>query len=98
LAQLHRTPVSELKIDRSFVKQMTGASSVTTVIVDTILKLARAIGLRTVAEGVESTEQREQLQELGCDLFQGHLASKPIPAHAVLYYIDTFGPPKAAPR
>ncbi|MBV9108283.1 MAG: EAL domain-containing protein, partial [Gemmatimonadetes bacterium] len=77
LAYLHRLPADMLKIDRSFVAAM-GAGRESGEIVRTILALGRTLGMRVVAEGVETPEQRQALQALGCDLAQGYLFSRPL--------------------
>lgn len=79
LASLRRLPVDELKVDRAFVREL-GATSDDGTIVRTIVDLGHAMGLRVVAEGVESEGAMRALQSLGCDLVQGYLLSKPLPA------------------
>ncbi len=77
LSYLHRMPVDALKIDRSFVDSIcTDSASLS--IARTIAALARAIGVRVVAEGVETEAQLELLRGLGCDDVQGYLFSKPV--------------------
>jgi diguanylate cyclase (GGDEF)-like protein len=83
LNYLKRLPVDVLKIDRSFVMNME-ASGEDAMIVRSTIDLARNLGLRTVAEGVESTVTLESLRELGCDLAQGFVFSRPVPADALL--------------
>ncbi|MBK9574422.1 MAG: EAL domain-containing protein [Rhodoferax sp.] len=79
LAYLQRFPIDQLKIDRSFVKDITlGAESAS--IVHSIIGLARNLRLQTVGEGVETTQQRDFLRGAGCDLMQGFLFSRPLPA------------------
>jgi EAL domain-containing protein (putative c-di-GMP-specific phosphodiesterase class I)/CheY-like chemotaxis protein len=78
LAQLVRTPFSELKIDRSFVSRLATDSAART-LVDSVVAMARRLGLRTVAEGIETEAQREILLELDCDMGQGYLFAKPMP-------------------
>ena len=81
LAYLHRFPVDILKMDRSFVQQM-GASDAqgkAAALARAILSLADALGLDAVAEGVETTAQREALLALGCRTGQGFLFGKPMP-------------------
>ena len=81
LAYLKRLPVSELKIDRSFVQNMvTDANDI--VIVRSTIDLAHNLGLRVVAEGVETEATLKQLCLLGCDQAQGYFLSRPIPAEA----------------
>jgi diguanylate cyclase (GGDEF)-like protein len=79
LAYLKRFPLDELKIDRSFIRAVP-ASPADAAIVQTIIVLARSLGLRVVAEGVESQAQLRFLAELGCDEYQGFLYSPPVPA------------------
>jgi diguanylate cyclase (GGDEF)-like protein len=82
LAFLARISVDELKIDRSFVMAMT-ESPEAAAIVGTIVDLGRRLGLRVVAEGVETAEQRAALSELGCSAAQGYLLFKPLPADKI---------------
>jgi diguanylate cyclase (GGDEF)-like protein len=79
LAQLHRLPVDEIKIDRSFVMVM-DRSDAGDVIVRSTIDLARALGLRVTAEGVESASQLTRLTQLGCDYAQGFFVGRPEPA------------------
>lgn len=83
LAYLRNLPVSMLKIDRSFIAEITTDSSALA-IAASIIELARAVGLTVVAEGVETLEHARLLQELGCDSAQGWLWSPAIsPAEAM---------------
>ena len=77
LSYLHRFPIDTLKIDRSFVTQMTDNSE-NAEIVRTIVTLARSLDMAVVAEGVETADQLRQLGELGCDYGQGYLFSRPV--------------------
>lgn len=79
LSYLKRFPIDTLKIDQAFVRAM-GSSVQDAAIVDLIMSLAKALDLKVVAEGVETAAQQRQLLELGCDLLQGYLFSKPVPA------------------
>ena len=76
LGSLRDLPVHVIKIDRSFVRQLPGAGGAN--MVETILVLARQLGLRAVAEGVETQEQRDELLRLGCEHAQGYLFSVPV--------------------
>ncbi|HEV2861981.1 MAG TPA: EAL domain-containing protein [Pyrinomonadaceae bacterium] len=78
LSYLHRFPSSILKIDRSFVGRMT-ENNENTEIVRTIVMLARNLGMKVVAEGVETEAQLAHLRALGCDYAQGYLFSRPAP-------------------
>jgi diguanylate cyclase (GGDEF)-like protein len=82
LSYLRRLPATELKIDRSFVLDLE-MSADARAIVDAVLKLAHAIGLKVVAEGVETVAQRDILLDLGCDEFQGYLFARPMSARAL---------------
>jgi diguanylate cyclase (GGDEF)-like protein/PAS domain S-box-containing protein len=78
LAYLKRLPLYELKIDKSFI-QDTPANPSDTAIVELILSMAKHLGLRVVAEGVESREQADFLSAHGCDVMQGYYFGRPIP-------------------
>ncbi|MGA2889615.1 MAG: EAL domain-containing protein [Terracidiphilus sp.] len=81
LSYLQRLPFHTLKIDRSFIGEMTtGKGSMD--IVKAILQLAHSLNLEVIAEGVETEQQLCKLRELGCDYFQGFLRSKPVDAKA----------------
>lgn len=77
LSYLKRFPVSKLKIDRSFVNDILQDAN-DKAIVDTILRLAHAMGLQTVAEGVETREQLHYLKAMGCDECQGYYLARPV--------------------
>jgi diguanylate cyclase (GGDEF)-like protein len=79
LAYLKRLPVSTIKIDRSFVMDMLESDSDAAIVRSTI-ELGRNLGLRVVAEGVETEEAWNALREHGCTLAQGYLIGKPMPA------------------
>ncbi len=75
-------PADELKIDRAFVTDIAHSQDARSV-VDAVIKLAHALNLRVVAEGVETVEQQEVLTEMGCDELQGYLFSRPPSAQAI---------------
>ncbi|HEX8553920.1 MAG TPA: EAL domain-containing protein, partial [Sphingomonas sp.] len=81
LALLQRLPIDILKIDRSFVTTML-ANRDKVAIVRAILSLAQALGMRTVAEGVESNECVQTLAALGCTYGQGYFYARPLEADA----------------
>jgi EAL domain-containing protein (putative c-di-GMP-specific phosphodiesterase class I) len=82
LSYLKDLPVDVLKIDRSFVADLPG-SEVSTAIVAAAIELSHRLGLSVVAEGVETAEQFDCLDALGCDLIQGFLVSPPMAASAL---------------
>ncbi|HRX72057.1 MAG: EAL domain-containing protein [Candidatus Competibacteraceae bacterium] len=81
LSYLHQYPFDILKIDRSFVQSL-GQDVSKTKIINTIITLARTLGMLVVAEGVETWEQAEHLAALGCDFGQGYYYSRPVEATA----------------
>jgi EAL domain-containing protein (putative c-di-GMP-specific phosphodiesterase class I) len=83
LSRLRELPVSTLKIDRSFLRDVPGCPEASA-IVTAILQLARALGRTAVAEGVETDAQREFLAAEGCRLAQGFLLGAPAPPDAVI--------------
>jgi len=76
---LKRFPVDTVKIDKSFVRELSEKASDKSIVM-AILLIARELGLRTVAEGVERTDQRDFLRRHGCDAMQGYLISRPVTA------------------
>lgn len=89
LAYLSRFALSKLKIDRSLVNGLTEDPK-SQVLVNATVGLARALGLRVVAEGVETEAQRELLMAAGCDALQGYLLSRPVAPAALGSLIHRF--------
>jgi diguanylate cyclase len=83
LAQFKQLPVDEIKIDKSFVMDLKPDSD-DAVIVRSTIDLGHNLGVKVVAEGVETAEGWRQLLALGCDLAQGYLISPPLPAAEVI--------------
>jgi diguanylate cyclase (GGDEF)-like protein len=82
LSYLRKLPAAELKIDASFVRELE-TSHDARAIVDAVVRLAHALHLRVVAEGVETEGQRDHLVRMGCDELQGYLFAKPMSATAL---------------
>jgi diguanylate cyclase (GGDEF)-like protein/PAS domain S-box-containing protein len=82
LGYLKRFPVDVVKIDRSFVAGIE-TSAVDTAIISAVIGLAEAVGMSTVAEGVETRGQLDRLRELGCRTVQGYYLAKPMPASSM---------------
>jgi diguanylate cyclase (GGDEF)-like protein/PAS domain S-box-containing protein len=81
LSYLHRMPVDALKIDKTFVSTM-GSDPASLSIAQTIIALARTLGIQVIAEGVETQAQLDLLRSVGCDAVQGYLFCRPISASA----------------
>ncbi len=103
LGYLKRLPVSAVKIDKSFVKNME-ADDNDAVIVRSTVELAHNLGLQVIAEGVETSYLWERLAALGCDAAQGYYVSQPMPAEALSrWFVDspwqvTMVPPTSTPK
>ncbi|RJG51279.1 sensor domain-containing phosphodiesterase [Motilimonas pumila] len=87
LSYLKRLPADELKIDRSFIRDIPRDAS-DMAIVEAVLALSRHMGFSVTAEGVETRQQLEFLQKQECNFYQGYFASKPIAADAMVRYLD----------
>ena len=81
LSLLRRFPIDKVKIDKSFVDDIQSLKSAS--IVHAVIALARAIGLKITAEGIESVEQQHFLRTAGCHFLQGYLFSRPLPPSAI---------------
>ena len=82
LAYLKKFHIDYLKIDKSFVGNLTPDSS-DKVLCEAIIVMAHKLGMKVIAEGIETEQQRQLLTESGCDYGQGYLFSKPLPAAAI---------------
>jgi len=89
LQQLARVPFTELKIDQSFVKDLLHQET-TRLIVESSLDIARKLNLKVTAEGVETLEQWDALNAMGCDIAQGHLIARPMPAEALPAWLEAW--------
>ena len=91
LAYLRQFPVDAIKIDRSFVSGI-AASTASTALVHTLVQLGQTLGLETVGEGIENRVQLQTLQRAHCDLGQGFLFARPVPAEAIEQFFDQVMP------
>lgn len=89
LSRLQQLPLHALKIDRSFVTPLSDGH---TVMVHTIVEMARSLGLQVIAEGVETLAQYDALCQLEVDLMQGYLFAKPMPEHELLEWLEQHRP------
>jgi diguanylate cyclase (GGDEF)-like protein len=91
LAYLARLPVSEVKVDRAFVSRMT-VEPRDAAVVRSVVDLGHSLGLRVVAEGVEEQDCYDALRDMGCDVAQGYLLSRPLPAAALELWLADRAP------
>ena len=96
LAYLTTLPISELKIDRSFIRDL-GVTPQSMAVVTAIIALARSLDLRVVAEGVETLRQMEVLHRLGCGVMQGFLFSRAVPPDDLQRWLEQTVLPRKAP-
>lgn len=78
MSYLQKLPIDIIKIDKSFIDEMLDSED-SKILTRAIISLSQALNLKTIAEGVESNEQKEYLKKLGCDYIQGYLYAKPLP-------------------
>ncbi|HAU1636994.1 TPA: EAL domain-containing protein [Legionella pneumophila] len=87
LSYLHQLPISKLKIDKSFIKNMLTNKNAA-IITKTIILLAKGLGIKSLAEGVETKEQFDILKQLGCDEIQGYYFSEPLPVEKIALFLQ----------
>jgi diguanylate cyclase (GGDEF)-like protein/PAS domain S-box-containing protein len=89
LSYLRRIPIDYIKIDRSFITDMS-INQNDNILVATIIAMSKALGKKVVAEGVETQEHLKLLTELGCDYIQGYYFSKPLPEEKLVSFLNDF--------
>ncbi|MBA3929626.1 MAG: bifunctional diguanylate cyclase/phosphodiesterase, partial [Xanthomonas sp.] len=87
LSHLHRLPISELKLDMSFVRDLEHSESARA-LTTSILRIGESLSLKVVAEGVENAAQRAVLASLNCDLLQGYYVSRPLSPHSLERWVS----------
>ena len=95
LSYLHRLPLEEVKIDQSFIRELSSADASGSTIVAATVDLGHRLGFAVVAEGVESQFEWDRLISLGCDIVQGFHIARPMPIEDVLGWLDLL---RARPR
>jgi diguanylate cyclase (GGDEF)-like protein/PAS domain S-box-containing protein len=87
MSSLLRVPLDILKLDNSFVRDL-GQNRESEIVVRELVSMAKSLELRTVAEGVETEEQRQFLRSIGCQAMQGYLFSAAVPPHTARQWLD----------
>ena len=87
LSYLERCEIDSLKIDQSFTGKI-NTSQRARILVSSMIDMAQRLGLITIAEGIETLEHQRILQEMGCDIGQGYLFSKPLPVEGILAFLS----------
>ncbi|MBD1580913.1 bifunctional diguanylate cyclase/phosphodiesterase [Pseudoalteromonas sp. S16_S37] len=90
LSYLQTLPFSSLKIDRAFIKDIPHSDS--GAIAELVISLARHLGRKTIAEGVETQEQSDLLRNMGCDEVQGFMYAKPMPSDELMAFLKSYKP------
>ena len=91
LSYLRSFPFDKIKVDRTFVSGLTEGDE-HVAIVRAVVSLARALGMMTTAEGIETSEQKRSVAALGCDEAQGYLFSAPVPVEKVPEILAAWAP------
>lgn len=86
LTYLQHLPLDSLKIDKSLIDGMLDDRSIH--VVASVIRLAQGLSLKTIAEGVETEHQRTLIGELGCDMIQGYLLSRPLPLSTIIEWLN----------
>ena len=86
LTYLQHLPLSSLKIDKSLIDGMVDDRAIH--VVESVIRLAQGLSLKTIAEGVETEDQRVLIRKLGCDMIQGYLLSRPLPLEEIIVWLN----------
>ncbi len=97
LSYLKNFPIDKMKLDQSFVHNLT-SDRYDTAICRALITLSRSLGITVLAEGVENQQQLDWMEEHGCDQVQGYFFSKPLPADAFIEYIRQRNSPALKPK
>lgn len=89
LTYLKQLPIEVLKIDKSFVADLTGSEK-TPGMIESIIQLSHRLGIQVVAEGVETSEQQMSLQGYNCDMTQGYLTCRPVPDSDIFAFLEKY--------
>jgi EAL domain-containing protein (putative c-di-GMP-specific phosphodiesterase class I) len=89
MRQLKKIPATELKIDKSFVQEMT-LNVRDRIMVQKTIEMGHDLTMHMIAEGVETGEQLDLLRSFGCDSAQGYLFSRPVPAEEMVTWLKTY--------
>ncbi|MBK6999774.1 MAG: bifunctional diguanylate cyclase/phosphodiesterase [Rhodoferax sp.] len=92
LSYLQHLPLDYLKIDKSLIDGMVDERSIH--VVASLISLAQGLTLKTIAEGIETAQQRDLLKQLGCNMIQGYLLSRPLPFSAIIDWLNARGQPQ----
>ena len=96
LSHLHRLPISELKLDQSFVRDI-DTSAIARTLTSSVLRIGESLGMKVVAEGVETHQEEDMLRRQGCDEIQGYLYSRPLsPRDLALWLRQQHAAPEVA--
>lgn len=94
LTYLQHLPLDSLKIDKSLIDGMVDERAVN--VVESVIRLAQGLSLKTIAEGIETEEQRELIGRLGCDMMQGYLLARPQPLAVIIDWLKARQQPAGA--
>ena len=87
LSYLHHFPIDILKIDQSFINNMVDDKNALE-LVKSIIDLSHNLGMKVIAEGIETQEQSNMLKNMNCDQMQGYYYAKPMPFHDFIAYLQ----------